>query len=177
MAVGSVGMNTLALKRSPAEPGEVGFGPGFVQKNQLCRVEARLALAPEPARPGDVRAILLAGAECLFLYVRPILPNTTLRACKEHRSPAAARSSFKVKSFLRTSKARSWLRWLATIIGLRPEYRCRGAISPVRRRCCRSFLTIPKETRNRSAISARLPSSLSYAARIRSRRSNRSEEH
>src|SRR5438105_7920428 len=106
-------MNALALEGSPTEPGEDRFGPRFVQKDQLCRVEARLPLAPEPTRPGDVRTVLFTGAECLFLYVRPILPSTTLSACKEHLSPAATRSSFRVRSFLRPSRARSWLRWLA----------------------------------------------------------------
>ena len=50
---------------------------------------------------------------------------------------------------------------LARMAGLRPEKRCRGAISPVRRRCWRSFLTIPRETRKRWAISVRVPSSRS----------------
>ena len=156
-----MGVNTLALERPSAEPGEVGFGPRFVQKYQLGRVQPRLLFPPALPRTGDVRAILLAGAECLFLYVRPIFPKTTLIACKEHRSPAAARISLRVRSFFRASKARSWLRWVATIMGLRPEKRCRGAMSLVCRRCWRSFLTSPNETRKRWAISTRVPSSLS----------------
>jgi len=165
-------VSALALERAPTKAGEVGFGPRFVQKNQLGRVETRLLLAPKPPRPGDVGAVLLAGAECLFLYVRPIFPKTTLIACKEHFSPAATRISLRVRSFFLASKARSCLRWVATIMGLRPEKRCRGAMSQVRRRCWRSFLTMPNETRKRSAISARVPSLLSYAAKIRSRRSS-----
>ena len=146
------GVDALAFKRTAIEASEVGFGTRFVQKDQLGRVKASLPLAPEPARPGNIGPVLLAGAECLFLYVRPIFPNTTLIACKEHFSPAAPRSSFRVRSFFLASRARSWLRWVATIIGLRPEKRCRGAMSPVRRRCWRSFLTRPNEIRKRWAI-------------------------
>ena len=40
----------------------------------------------------------------------------------------------------------------------RPEKRCRAARSPVRRRCCRSFFTIPSETPKRSATPSRVPS-------------------
>ncbi len=47
-----------------------------------------------------------------------------------------------------------------------------GAVAPLRRRCCNSFLTKPSDTRNRQATSARGPSSASYAARMRSRKSN-----
>ena len=70
-------MNTLALERASAQPGEIGLGSRFVQKDQFGRVEARLPLAPEPAGPADVGAVLLAGAERLFLYVSPIFPRTT----------------------------------------------------------------------------------------------------
>ena len=154
-------MDPFALERATTQAGQVGFGPRFIQKDQLGRVQPRLLFPPAPPRPGDVGAILLAGTECLFLYVRPIFPKTTLIACKEHLSPVACRNSFKVRSFFLASNERIWLRWVATIIGLRPQNRYRGAMSPVRRRYCRSFLTMPRETRNRWAISGRVPSSLS----------------
>jgi hypothetical protein len=99
-------MDPLALERAAAQAGEVRLGARFIQKDQSRRVEARLPLAPEPARPCDVRTVLLAGAECLFLYVNPIFPSTTLIACKEHSSPAACRNSFKVRSLFLASKAR-----------------------------------------------------------------------
>lgn len=101
-------MHSLALERAPAEAGQVGLGARFIQKDQLGRVEPRLPLAPETARPRNVGPVLLAGAECLFLYVNPILPNTTLMACKEHSSPVAARNSLKVRSLFLASKARIW---------------------------------------------------------------------
>ena len=84
MAMWGAGMDALAPGRTTAQTGEIGLGPRFVQKNQLGRVQARLPFAPEPAGPGDVGTVLLAGAECLFLYVNPIFPSTTLIAWKEH---------------------------------------------------------------------------------------------
>ena len=102
-------MNPLALERAPAEPGQVGLRARFVQKDQPGRVKARLPLAPETTRLRDVWTVLLAGAECLFLYVKPIFPNTTLMACKEHSSPVAVRNSLKVRSLFLASKARIWL--------------------------------------------------------------------
>ena len=109
MATRRAGVNSLALERAPAEAGQIGLRARFIQKDQPGRVKARLPLAPETTRPGDVRTVLLAGAECLFLYVRPIFPNTTLMACKEHSSPVAARNSLNVRSFFLASKARIWL--------------------------------------------------------------------
>ena len=67
MAVRGAGVNPLTLERPSAPAGQVGFGTRFIQKDQLGRVKARLPLTPESARPGDVRTVLLAGAECLFL--------------------------------------------------------------------------------------------------------------
>jgi hypothetical protein len=154
-------MNSLAPGCATAETSEVRLGARFIQKDQLGGVEARLLLAPETARPRDVWTALLTGAECLFLYVNPIFPNTTWIACKEHWSLMASRNSFSVRSFFLVNNERIWLRWVATIIGLRPQNRYRGAMSPVRRRCCRSFLTMPRDTRKRWAISGRVPSSLS----------------
>lgn len=104
------GVDALALGRTSAEPGQVGFGSRFVQENQLRRVPAGLLFAPSPARPDNVGTVLLAGAECLFLYVSPIFAKTTLIACKEQFSPAAVRSSLSVRSFFLVSKARNWLR-------------------------------------------------------------------
>ena len=100
-------MDAFAFGRPPAEAGQVGLGPRFIQKDQLGRVKARLPLAPEAPRPGDVWTVLLAGTECLFLYVSPIFFNTTLMACNEHPRPVAARNSFKVRSLFLVSRARS----------------------------------------------------------------------
>ena len=114
-------MDSMAPQRTSIEPGEIGFGPRFVQKDQPGRIQTRLSFLPKPPCPGDVRTFLLAGMECLFLYVKPIFPKTTLIACNEHFSPLAPRNSLSVRSFFLVSNARIWLRWRAKIIGLRPE--------------------------------------------------------
>ena len=64
-------MNPLTLGSAAAQARQIGLGPGLVQKDQSGRIEARLPALPEAARPGDVGAVLLAGPECLFLYVSP----------------------------------------------------------------------------------------------------------
>jgi hypothetical protein len=66
-AMRPAGVNALALERTSTEASEIGFCPRFVQKDQLGRVPTRLPLPPEPPRPGAGGAVLLAGAECLFL--------------------------------------------------------------------------------------------------------------
>ena|ERR1700710_1116598 len=80
-------MDSLALERPSTQTGHVGLGARFIQEDQLGRVEARLALAPEAARPRDVGTVLFTGAECLFLYVNPSFPNTTLMACQGALEP------------------------------------------------------------------------------------------
>ena len=110
MAVGVTGMDSFALECPATEAGHVGLGARFIQEDQPGRVKARLPLPPEPPRPGDVRAVLLAGAERLFLYVNSILPNTTWIACTEHFNPVASRSFHcKVRSFFLASNERIWL--------------------------------------------------------------------
>ena len=99
-------MDSLALEGPATPTGHVGLGSRFIQKDQFGRVEARLPLPPAAARPRNVRTVLLAGTECLFLYVNPSFPNTTLIACKEHFNPVAARNSFKVRSFFPASNER-----------------------------------------------------------------------
>jgi len=69
-------MDALTLGRTAAAPGEVRLGARFIQKDQLGRVKARLPFPPAAPRPCDVWTVLLAGAECLFLYVSPIFAST-----------------------------------------------------------------------------------------------------
>jgi len=69
-------MRSLAPLGPPAQPGHIGLGTGFIQKNQPGRVERRLLPAPVPARPDNVGPVLFAGTESLFLYVSPIFSRT-----------------------------------------------------------------------------------------------------
>ena len=75
MAVGATGMDALSARGTPAQPGQVGLGARFVQKDQPGRIEAELAPPPSPARPRDVRTVSLAGSQRLFLYVSPIFSS------------------------------------------------------------------------------------------------------
>ncbi len=69
-------MHPLASLRPPTQPGHIGLGTGFIQKNQPGRVKRRLLPAPVPARPDNVGPVLFAGPKRLFLYVSPIFSST-----------------------------------------------------------------------------------------------------
>jgi len=75
MTMGAGGMHPLTSLAATPQPGQVGLGPRFVEEDEPPGIEARLAPPPRPPRPGDVRAVLLAGAKCLFLYVSPIFAS------------------------------------------------------------------------------------------------------
>ena len=62
-------------RRAPAQTGHVGLRPAFVDEDKLCGIETTLVPTPLPAGFEDVGAVLLAGAERLFLYVSPIAAN------------------------------------------------------------------------------------------------------
>jgi hypothetical protein len=74
-AVGGFAMHALSARSAPAQPGQVGLGARFVEKDQPGGIEAALAPPPRPAGPRDVGAVLLAGPERLFLYVSPIFAS------------------------------------------------------------------------------------------------------
>jgi len=67
--MGRSAVNPLPPPRAAAQPRQVRFRPGFVEEDQPGRIAAGLLAAPRPAGPRDVGAGLLAGVQCLFLYV------------------------------------------------------------------------------------------------------------
>src|SRR5262249_31931702 len=75
MPLRAVGVHALAPSGPTPQPREVGFGAGFVQEDQLGRIQSRLLTLPRAARLGDRGTVLFAGPECLFLYVSPSLTN------------------------------------------------------------------------------------------------------
>jgi hypothetical protein len=88
--------------RPSARPGHVGFGPGFVEKDQPCGIQPRLRFPPAVTRFGDVCARLFSGMEGPFLSVTPrrtsvvhISPMLTETPCV---SRSQARSSSRVAS-------------------------------------------------------------------------------
>jgi hypothetical protein len=46
--------------------GHVGLGPGLVDEDQACRIDAALMAAPALALGGDVRPMLLGGVQAFF---------------------------------------------------------------------------------------------------------------
>ena len=72
MTLGSAGVDAQTPRRTAAQAGQVGRGTRLVKEDQLGGIEARLVAPPCAARAGDIQAVLLAGAERLFLYVSPI---------------------------------------------------------------------------------------------------------
>ena len=65
-------MHALATAGAPTQPGHVGFRPALVDEDESLRIEAPLESAPLLAGLENVRAVLLAGTERLFLYVKPM---------------------------------------------------------------------------------------------------------
>ena len=72
MATGSGGMYAAAPQRAPAQPGHVGLGSAFIDEYKPRRVQSTLEPPPLLACLQDIGAVLLAGAERLFLYVSSI---------------------------------------------------------------------------------------------------------
>jgi len=70
MACGRMVVDTLPSRGASPQPRQVGFGRRFIQKHQRASGGLRKFTSPQLSRRSYVFPILLAGAECLFLYVR-----------------------------------------------------------------------------------------------------------
>lgn len=70
MTARSGGMYPAAALRPPSQAGHVGLGSAFVDKDETRRVQSALEPAPLLTGLQDLGAVLLAGTERLFLYVR-----------------------------------------------------------------------------------------------------------
>ncbi len=66
MAIRHSGDQSLASRRPAAAARHVGADPGFIDEDEALRVQQRLAFAPENARGGDVRPLLLGGVQAFF---------------------------------------------------------------------------------------------------------------
>ena len=98
-------MNTLAPLGATPQAGQVGLRTRLVNEDESGGIPSELSPTPRSARPRDVRAVLFGGAESFF-YVSPIFPRTTWMACSEQSSSSAWRSSLRVRSGFRPSRAR-----------------------------------------------------------------------
>jgi hypothetical protein len=70
VSAGSVRMQALSFGAAPAQTGHVGLGRRLIDEDQSRRVPTGLQALPADALASYVRAVLLAGPERLFLYVR-----------------------------------------------------------------------------------------------------------
>jgi hypothetical protein len=66
MTVRNLADQTLPLRSTAAQPGHVRADTGFINENQMLRLERCLVLTPNVARCFDVRTILLGGVLCFF---------------------------------------------------------------------------------------------------------------
>ncbi len=68
-------MDTLSPLSAPTKPGQIRLGSRLIQKDQPGGIEAPLSPLPTSPGPCDIRTLLLAGMQCLFLYVSPNLSS------------------------------------------------------------------------------------------------------
>lgn len=162
----------LALGRAPAQPRQVRLRRRLVEEDQAGWIEPALAAAPAPTGLGHVRPVLFGGMERLFLYVSPSRAKTQWIAPMVQSRPSRCLISSSVRSGTFATNCFIRAPCMGSSFALRPQYRYLGRRSPVRLFCASSFFTSPSDTRKRFATSSRVPSSASYAATIRSRKSN-----
>jgi len=67
VAEGSLADQALTTRRPAPQRRHIGLGPGLVDEDQPGRVDAGAMLQPLPSSMGDVRAVLFAGNQRLFL--------------------------------------------------------------------------------------------------------------
>jgi hypothetical protein len=69
MTVRNAAAQALSAPATAVASGHVGRRAGFVDENELQRIEVELAFEPHPASLTDVGTILFARVRRLFLYV------------------------------------------------------------------------------------------------------------
>jgi len=61
-----LGQQAAAARRTTVEPGHLGAGAGLVDKDEFVGIDEGLRRAPDAAPGGDIRSVLLGGAERFF---------------------------------------------------------------------------------------------------------------
>jgi hypothetical protein len=82
-----LGQQAPAARGAAVEPGHLGAGAGLVDEDELVSVDEGLRRPPNAAPGGDVRTVLLGGAERLFLNDRPS------RSTADHIAPFESRTA------------------------------------------------------------------------------------
>ncbi len=72
VSVRGAALHARAPQGAAAQAGHVRFRGRFVEEDEPRGIQPALPPLPRPAGLGDVGPVLLAGPECLFLYVSPI---------------------------------------------------------------------------------------------------------
>jgi len=101
-----LGKQAPAAWRAAVEPGHLGAGAGLIEKDELVGIDEGLCRPPDAAPGGDVRPVLLGGAQCLFLNDSP------RRATADHIAPLLNRTACLSTSQL-CSAARVMSGWAA----------------------------------------------------------------
>ena len=70
-SVRNLGDQTLAFGATAVRAGHIGLDPRLIDEIQSCRRNLALMGFPLSAPPGDIGAILLTGAQALFLKLSP----------------------------------------------------------------------------------------------------------
>ena len=76
-----LGEEPAAARGTTIEPGHLGAGAGLVDEDELVGIDKGLRRPPDAAPGGDIRTVLLGGAERLFLNDSPS------RATADHIAP------------------------------------------------------------------------------------------
>jgi hypothetical protein len=82
-----LGQQAPAARGATVEPGHLGAGAGLVDENELVGIDEGLCRPPDAAPGGDVRTVLLGGAQRLFLNVKPS------RSTADHIAPLESRTA------------------------------------------------------------------------------------
>jgi hypothetical protein len=98
------GQQAPATRGATVQPGHLGAGTGLVDENQLVGIDEGLRRPPDAAPCGDVRPVLLGGAEGLFLndsprrstadHIAPLLKRTACSAASQVCKAARAMSGW-----------------------------------------------------------------------------------
>ena len=90
VAVRDLGDEPFSARRPAVGPGHVGLGPGLVDEDETRRIGALLMASPAPAVALDVRTILLARDQRLFLGVTPMRRKKRLIIAVSALTPRSA---------------------------------------------------------------------------------------